>query len=132
MRIDCNNIPLGLSTNINDLNKLKSGKLVRSLLEINEKMEPRRNYMVMSMNVFNIIEHHDNFEHKNLLGLKKELTALTLVGNLCGLDCYIDIHMKSNNILLFYDKQIARNLKLESLLDNNKFIEEKVEIEVIL
>ena len=38
MRIDCNNIPLGLSTNINDLNKLKSGKLVRSLLEINEKM----------------------------------------------------------------------------------------------
>lgn len=132
MRIDCNGIPLGISTSVYELNKLKSGKLVRNLMEINDKMEPRRNYMVMSMNVFNIIEHHDNFDHKNLLGLKKELTALTLVGSLCGLDCYIDLHMKNNNILLFYDKQISRNLKLETLLDNNKLIEEKVEIKVIL
>jgi hypothetical protein len=132
MRIDCNDIPLGISTSIYELNKLKSGKLVNGLLEINGKVEPRRNYMITSMNVFNIIEHHDNFEHKNLLGLTKELSALVLVGNLCGLDCYIDLHMVDNNILLFYDKQIARDLKLDALLDGVSFSEEKVEIEVIL
>ena len=132
MKIDCNDIPLGIVNSRYELDKLKSGKLVNGLLEINEKVEPRRNYIITSMSVFNIIEHHDNFVHKNLLGLTKELSALVLVGNLCGLDCYIDLHMRDNSILLFYDKQISRDLKLDALLDGVGFCEEKVEIKVIL
>lgn len=131
MRIDCNEIPIGVSESRFELNKLKSGKLVRGIIDINEKMEPKRNYMIMSMNVFNLLEHHDHFEHLNLLG-KKEMDAITLVGSISGLDCYIDLNMESNNILLYYNKQIARDIKLKSILDGNVVIDDEVEIEVIL
>ena len=83
----------------------------------------------MSMNVFNLLEQHDRFEHLNFLG--KEMNALTLVGSINGLDCYLDLNMKNNNILLHYDKQVARDLKLESILGKDKNIDE-LEIEVIL
>jgi len=131
MRIDCNEIPIGISESRFELNKLKSGKLVRGIIDINEKMEPKRNYMIMSMNVFNLLEHHDHFEHLNLLG-KKEMDSITLVGSISGLDCYIDLNMESNNILLYYNKQIARDIKLKSILDGNVVIDDEVEIEVIL
>ena len=87
--------------------------------------------MIMSMNVFNLLEHHDHFEHLNLLG-KKEMDSITLVGSISGLDCYIDLNMESNNILLYYNKQIARDIKLKSILDGNVVIDDEVEIEVIL
>lgn len=130
MRIDCTKIPMGVSRSRIGLHKLKSGKLVKDLMIINNKMEPKRNYMIVSMNVFNILESHNKFEHLNLLG-KNEIGPLTLVGHIGGLDCYVDLHMKSNNILLQYDKQVARDLKLESILGKDKDIDE-LEIEVIL
>jgi hypothetical protein len=130
MRIDCNEITIGISESKFELQRLKSGKLVKSLIDINSKMEPKRNYMIVSMNVFNILELHDRFEHLNLLG--KEIESITLVGCISGLDCYVDLHMGNNNILLHYNKQVARNLKLESILDDNKFIDDSIEIEVIL
>lgn len=130
MRIDCNEIPIGISENRFELQKLKSGKLVKDLMSINNKMEPKRNYMIVSMNVFNILECHDRFEYSKFG--KKEIGSLTLVGSIGGLDCYLDLNLKSNNILLYYNKQIARNLKLESILDDSDVIDDEIEIEVIV
>jgi|APSaa5957512535_1039671.scaffolds.fasta_scaffold129766_2 hypothetical protein len=135
MRIDCDSLDFGLEcydpSSLEERNRLKSSKLVKDLLKINNKMEPRRNYMVISMNVFNLLEYHDRFEHIKLSS-KKEIGPLTLVGYIGGLDCYVDLNMKHNNILLHYDKQVIRNLRLESILDDSNIIDDEVEIEVII
>ena len=140
MTINCCEIRLGdlsgyVPSSLSELNKLKAGKLVKELREINKEYEPKRNFMVMSMNVFNTLEHHDKFEHKNLLGLafeNKKESRIYLVGKIYDIDCYIDLHMMSDTILLSWDKQRAREIKLESLLnDNNKDLEQ-LKIDVIL
>ncbi len=130
MIINCNDIDIGISKSLNGLHKLKSNKLVKDLVEISN-MEPKRSYMVTSMNVFNIIENHNNFEPR-YLDKKNELTSINLVGSILGIDCYVDLYMKDDNILLYYDKQYARDLKIESILDGVPVKDEKIEIKVYL
>lgn len=130
MIINCNDVEIGVSKSIKGLSILKSNKLVNDLVEINN-MEPKRSYMITSMNVFNIIETHDKFEPK-FSDSKNELISINLVGNILGIDCYVDLYMKDDNILLYYDKQYARDLKIESILNGVPVKEEKIEIKVYL
>lgn len=138
MTINCNELKFDF-TNIPQstfsLNKLKAGKLVSELKNINEDYNPKRNFMIISMNVFNILEHHDRFEHKNLLGIafeNKKDSKLYLVGRISGIDCYIDLNMMEDTILLSWDKQRAREIKLESLLNDSDKDLEQLKINVIL
>lgn len=135
MTINCCEIRLGdlsgyVPSSLSELNKLKAGKLVKELREINKEYEPKRNFMVMSMNVFNTLEHHDKFEHLNLLGRKSG--GVYLVGRIYEIDCYIDLHMMEDTILLSWDKQRAREMKLESLLNDSKKDLQQLKIDVIL
>ena len=117
-------------SSLSEVNKLKAGKLVRELKEISDRYEPKRNFMIMSMNVFNTLEHHDKFEHLNLLGRKSG--GVYLVGRIYEIDCYIDLHMMEDTILLSWDKQRAREMKLESLLNDSKKDLQQLKIDVIL
>jgi hypothetical protein len=47
------------------------------------------------------------------------------VGNINGYDCYVDIHMDSNEILLYYNKAKIRDSKLDYLLNSVELLEEK-------
>lgn len=135
MWIDCNNIEIDFTipNTSFSLNKLKSAKLVKEIKEVNDSFIPRRNFMVMSMNIFNLLEHHDKFEHRNLLGINNtEQNTLYPVGRIYEIDCYVDIHMMEDTILLSWDKQISRELKLESLLNDNNQDLEQLKIDVSL
>lgn len=136
MTINCSNLNFGLDcyvpSSLSEQNKLKSGKLVRDLIDINKELELKRNYMIISMNVFNILELHDKFEHLNLLGRKSDEDNLYLVGRISNFDCYLDLHMMSDTILLHYDKQSMRDMKIESILSNKKVDSDAIKIDVIL
>lgn len=135
MKIDCANLNFGLGcyvpSSLSEQNKLKSGKLVKEIVDINNNLEPKRNFMIVSMNIFNILELNDKFEHLNLLGIKDD-NFLYLVGRIYDIHCYIDLHMMEDTILLSWDKQRARELKLESLLNNNNTNLDQLKIDVIL
>lgn len=134
MTINCSNLNFGLDcyvpSSMNEQNRLKSGRLVKELTDINEELDPKRNYMIVSMNIFNTIEHHDKFEHLNLLGRKSD--GVYLVGRISNFDCYLDLHMMSDTILLHYDKQSMRDMKIESILNNKKVDSDAIKIDVIL
>ena len=53
MTINCNNLNFGLDcyvpSSLSEQNKLKSGKLVRELIDINKELEIKRNYMIISI-----------------------------------------------------------------------------------
>jgi len=135
MKIDCTKLNFGLEcyvpSSMNEVNKLKSSKLVREIVNINNELEPRRNYMIISMNIFNILELSEKFEHLNLLG-RKDKDCLYLVGRIYDIDCYLDLQMMEDTILLSWDKQRARELKLESLLNGSDTDMSRLKIDVIL
>lgn len=135
MTINCSQIGIEdlagyIPSSLSEVSKIKASKLVRELNEISNKYEPKRNFMVMSMNVFNTLEHHDKFEHLNLLGRKSD--GVYLVGRVYEIDCYIDLHMMEDTIILSWDKQRARDLKLESLLNDSKKDLQQLKIDVII
>lgn len=136
MIINCNNLNFALDcyvpSSISEQNRLKSGRLVKELTDINEELEPKRNYMIVSMNIFNILELHDKFEHLNLLGRKSDDDSLYLAGKINNFDCYLDLNMMSDTILLHYDKQSVRDIKIESILNNKKVDSGAIKIDVIL
>jgi hypothetical protein len=133
MIINCNDIDLDFIPHTNfSLNKLKSGKLVKEIRKISESFSPKRNFMVMSMSIFNLLEQHDKFEHKSLNIKIDEVYGLYLVGRIFEIDCYIDLSMVDNNILLSWDKQRSREIKLDSLLNNNYKDLEDLKIDIII
>ena len=127
--IDCNDAPFNKSWKLLDIIKSKSNKLVYGIMKIDKEMLIPRNYMIVSMGIFNILEHHYSF--KRPVNPLKKIESLTLVGTILGMDCYVDLYTSSDEVLLYYNKQIARDLKLKSILDEVVF-DEVVKIEVII
>ena len=137
MTINCNNLNFGLDyyvpSSINEQNRLKSSKLVKELIDINEELEHKRNYMIIPMNVFNLLELHDKFENCNLFeSIIPNGDNLYLVGRIYNFDCYLDLHMMSDTILLHYDKQSMRDVKIESILNDKNLDSDAIKIDVIL
>lgn len=124
---------IDLSINNNDYSnyaheyKIKSARLLTALNRLNISMDKKYNYIIVPMSVYNIIECCEYFkstkyDHENHSNLKK-------VGFIGDFECYLDIYLKSNEILVSWDKSTSRDIKIESLF-TNKIISEKI-IEVI-
>lgn len=130
IEIHCN-VPYGIAETDFELMKLKSGVLVKDIKKMN-KDEPKRHYMIVSMNILNILETHDNFEHTHFG--KLEMECITLVGRIADLDCYVDLHMKDNMILLHWDKQTMRDMKISKILgeSSNKEYSGTIEAKVFI
>ena len=54
-----------------------------------------------------------------------------MVGNIFGYECYLDIYMSSEQISVYYNKQIARDLKIDSILEGRIIPKTKVDITII-
>ena len=128
--IDLSNIPLGQIENWSDEYRLKSGKLITSINRINiERIQEKKtkyNYIIIPISVYNIIECSDLFRSNKYTesenGLKK-------VGSVGEYEIYLDIYLPSNEIVLSWDKQTSRDIKINSILfsqDDSK--ERKVKI----
>jgi hypothetical protein len=104
--------------------RVKGNKLLTELNRINIKMTIRHNYIIIPMTVYNILEFNDNF-----LSVKYESgDGPVLVGTIGEFECYLDIYLPPNEIVVSWDKQTSRDVKLESILNGISEKEKRVKI----
>jgi hypothetical protein len=104
--------------------RVKGNKLLTELNRMNIKMSVKHNYIIIPMAVYNILEYNDNF-----LSVKYEPgDGPVLVGTIGEFKCYLDIYLPPNEILVSWDKQTSRDVKLESILNGIDEKEKRVKI----
>ena len=129
MEIDLSKIPLGQLYCQNDMDRMKDGYIMRDINKLNDSCDIKYNYMIIPMSVYNILEHHPSF-----LSLKikdSEPDGLWKVGTIFGYECYLDMYMPIDQISIYYNKQITRDLKIDSILEGRIIPETKVDITII-
>jgi len=103
---------------------VKSNKLLTELNRINIKMNIKHNYIIIPMAVYNILEHNDNFKST----IYESGDGPVLVGTIGEFKCYLDIHLPPDEILVSWDKQTARDVKINSILKGIDEKEKRVKI----
>ena len=110
--------------NYKDEYLVKSNKLLTELNRINIKMNIKHNYIIMPMTVYNILEHNDNFSPV----IYESGDGPVLVGTIGEFKCYLDIHLSPDRIIVSWDKQTARDVKINSILKGIDEKEKRVKI----
>jgi hypothetical protein len=82
--------------------------------------EKEHNYLIVPMRVYNILQFCVDF-----VGVEYDPAILVHVGYINDLHVYLDMYMSSDEILISYDKSVARDNKLDSILNGGKMIKEK-------
>ena len=103
---------------------VKSNKLLTELNRINIKMNIKHNYIIIPMTVYNILEYNDNF----LPVIYESGEGPVLVGTIGEFNCYLDIHLPPDRIIVSWDKQTARDVKINSILKGIDEKEKRVKI----
>lgn len=104
--------------------KMKGDRLLLAINKINDEMSVKYNYIVIPVAIYNIIECNDYFK-ANEIGSTE---GLRKVGSIGEFECYLDIHLPPNEILMSWDKSTSRNVKIESILDNIIQKEKKIKV----
>jgi len=123
MIIDMSNIPIGVAESYRDLYILKSAEMYKEL----NKMKKKYNFIIMPISVYNIIECHQYFEPCHI----NNNEVIFKVGNFCGYECYVDMFIKDNRVIMSHDKQAMRENKINSILGISD-LEKDLEIEIII
>lgn len=123
MEINLNDIPLGIAETHRDLYVLKSAIIYKEI----KKMDKKHNFIIMPMSVYNIIECHQYFEpcHVN------PNSGIFKVGDFCGYECYVDMLLTEDRIIMSKDKQAMRENKINSILGISD-LEKNLEIDIII
>lgn len=90
---------------------------------INKEMSTKYNYIIVPMSIYNIL-HESTLFISNYIdseGIKK-------VGMLGEFEVYLDMYCESSTILLSWDKQTHRDIKLEKLLNGLEIKEKSIKI----
>lgn len=74
----------------------------------------RYNYLIVPMDVYNILLFMDEFRIEDY----GELNSPVKVGNLFGYEVYLDMFLPPGEIMLSYDKSIMRDNKLDQILND--------------
>ena len=119
MRIDLTNVGNGHALNSYDMMVLKGSHLHKGIVSVNS--DTKFNYLIISMNVFNAIDSHPMFAPWSD---DKSIDGPYYVGKLGTFECYVDLYLSPNTILMQYDKQIARDNKIDSILNDINVINE--------
>ena len=125
MEINLNDIPLGVAENYRELYTLKSALIYKEI----KKMEKKHNFIIMPMSVYNIIECHQYFEPCHL-GINPS-DGIFKVGDFCGYECYVDMLLTEDRIIMSKDKQAMRENKINSILGISD-LEKDLEINIII
>ena len=105
--------------------RVKGNKLLTELNRMNIKMSVKHNYIIMPMTVYNILEFNDNFLP---VIYEPNENGPVLVGFIGEFECYLDIYLPPNEIIVSWDKQTSRDVKLESILNGISEKEKRVKI----
>jgi hypothetical protein len=116
MKIDLNNIPYGQIESEYEENRLKSSTIYNSLNKLNENY----NFIIMPMSVFNILEYDLRFSSCEI----ENPTGIFKVGIFCGYDCYVDLYLTDNRIILSKDLQRMRENKINAILGTDELIKD--------
>jgi hypothetical protein len=84
--------------------------------------EPDGKFLIVPIHILNILQESTEFVSCEI---NSDISSIEKVGNINGYDCYVDIHMDSNEILLYYNKAKIRDSKLDYLLNSVELLEEK-------
>jgi len=123
MIIDLTNVPIGVAETHRDLYTLKSAEMYKEL----NKMERKHNFIIMPISVYNVIECHQYFEPCQV----DINEGIFKVGNFCGYDCYVDMLILDNRIIMSKDLQSMRDNKLNSILGISDLVKD-LEIKIII
>lgn len=109
--------------------KIKSIRLLTALNRLNISMNKKYNFIIMPMSVYNIIECSEHFKSvrydlDNHSNLKK-------IGFLGDFECYLDIYLEKNEIIVSWDKSTARDVKIDTLLSSSNPMEYEKRIDII-
>ncbi len=104
--------------------RVKGNKLLTELNRMNIKMSVKHNYIIIPMTVYNILEFNDNFSPVTY----ESNDGPVLVGTIGEFKCYLDIYLPPNEIVVSWDKQTSRDVKLESILNGISEKEKRVKI----
>lgn len=129
MEIDLRDLPLGQLDSSYDFERMIAGRIMRDINKLNESCEIKYNYMIIPMSIYNILEHHPSFLSKKIT--ESESDGLWNVGTIFGYECYLDMIMPTDQISIYYNKQIARDLKIDSILEDRMIPVTKVDITII-
>lgn len=102
----------------------KSNKLLAELNRINIKMNIKHNYIIIPMPVYNILEHNDNFKPT----IYESGDGPVLVGTIGEFECYLDIYLPPDRVIVSWDKETARDVKINSILKGIDEKEKRVKI----
>jgi hypothetical protein len=116
MEIDLNKITYGRIESEYDMNRLKSSTIYNSLNRLNENY----NFIIMPMSVFNILECDPRFSSCEI----NNPTGIFKVGIFCGYDCYVDLYLTDNRIILSKDLQRMRENKINAILGTDELIKD--------
>jgi hypothetical protein len=128
MVINLKEVPIGIAETESELNILKTYKLVKSILDISKKRKFNTKHLIIPPSVLNLIETHKLFHH---MKITEEIYSPFLVGCLSDIQCFVDLYLPPNTIILSCDEQERRDLKIESIINNYSKEEYEIEIEVI-
>jgi hypothetical protein len=123
MIIDLTNIPIGVAENYRELYILKSAEIYKEL----NKMKKKYNFIIMPISIYNIIECHQYFEPCHI----NNNEGIFKVCDFCGYECYVDMFIKDNRVIMSHDKQAMRENKINSILGISD-LEKDLEIEIII
>jgi hypothetical protein len=118
LSLDCN-IPY--DNYVNEY-KMKTDTLLSYINKINDDMTIRYNHIIIPMTIYNIIECSDYFKSNKYDVLDNDLRKVGTIGEF---ECYLDIYLPPNEILISWDKSTSRDVKIESILSDKKSEKQK-------
>lgn len=126
MKIDISNVGNGHELSDYEMNVLKTSHLRSRLDDINYNMKSEFNYLIVSMSVYNAIECNPRFKPSYT---EKVFDGPHYIGMFGTFECYVDLLLPSNMVLMQYDKRIARDKKIDTILND---VDVVTEVEVTI
>ena len=97
-------------------------KIDSKLSEVTSHLDDiRYNYLIIPISILNILDQDSRFKYSQF----GEVYGLTKVGHFMWYEVYLDILMPPNEILIYCDKSIMRDNKIDFLLDDTELLKEK-------
>jgi hypothetical protein len=90
------------------------------------RLNENYNFIIMPMSVFNILECDPRFSSCEI----DNPTGIFKVGIFCGYDCYVDLYLTDNRIILSKDLQRMRENKINAILGTDE-LKKDLNIDII-
>jgi hypothetical protein len=97
-------------------------KLSKEISKVTSHLNDMRyNYLIVPIDILNIIDQDSRFIYYPF----GEVYGITKVGNFMWYEVYLDILMPPSEILVYCDKSVIRDNKIDFILNDTDILKEK-------